>query len=273
MASAPGAVRTVATVSADTTYTVVPGDTLSAIAERFGTTVDALVALNHIADPNLIYPGQVLVVGGTPAPGTAAPAPGTPAPAPGTPAPGTPASTVPAPALPSTSGPAELGGYENPLRAVRYLTPQRIDQGVDYAGSGPVYALGDGVVLNTTNPGWPGGGFISYRLSSGPAAGAVVYVAENVVPAVQVGQQVTPTTVVGTLVDASPDMEIGWSSPTGAGESAARAAGQWSTYDDSSSIPTAYGENFSQLLSALGAPAGLSEAPEQGSLPAGWPTW
>jgi LysM repeat protein len=272
-----GVARTMAAVSAGTTYTVVPGDTLWAIAERFGTTVGALVALNHIADPNLIYPGQVLVVGGTPAPAGSAPAPApatsagsAPAPAPaGTPAP----VPAPAPAGPPTSGPPGVGAYENPLRALRNLTPERIDQGVDYAGSGPVYAIGDGVVLNTANAGWPGGAFISYRLSSGPAAGDVVYVAENVVPAVQVGQQVTPATVVGTLVDASPDMEIGWSSSTGAGESAARAAGQWSTYDDSSSIPTVYGENFSQLLSALGAPAGVSEAPAQGSLPAGWPSW
>ena len=42
------------------TYTVRPGDTLWAIARRFGTTVQELVNLNGIADPNLIYPSQVL---------------------------------------------------------------------------------------------------------------------------------------------------------------------------------------------------------------------
>ncbi len=42
------------------TYTVRPGDTLWAISRRFGTTVDALVELNHIQNPNLIYVGQVL---------------------------------------------------------------------------------------------------------------------------------------------------------------------------------------------------------------------
>lgn len=46
------------------TYTVRPGDTLWAIARRFGTTVQALVRANHIADPNLIYPGQVLTIPG-----------------------------------------------------------------------------------------------------------------------------------------------------------------------------------------------------------------
>ena len=44
----------------NTTYTVQRGDTLSAIARRFGTTVSAIVAENNIANPNLIFPGQVL---------------------------------------------------------------------------------------------------------------------------------------------------------------------------------------------------------------------
>lgn len=45
-------------------YTVVWGDTLSEIAERFGTTTAELVRLNGIANPNLIYVGQVLKIGG-----------------------------------------------------------------------------------------------------------------------------------------------------------------------------------------------------------------
>lgn len=43
-------------------YTVQAGDTLWSIAQRFGTTVDAIVALNNISDPNLIFPGQVLLI-------------------------------------------------------------------------------------------------------------------------------------------------------------------------------------------------------------------
>ena len=42
------------------TYTVRRGDTLWAIARRYGTTVAALAAENGIADPSRIYPGQVL---------------------------------------------------------------------------------------------------------------------------------------------------------------------------------------------------------------------
>ena len=44
------------------TYLVMVGDTLSGIAARFGTTVDSLVALNNIENPDLIYPGQELTI-------------------------------------------------------------------------------------------------------------------------------------------------------------------------------------------------------------------
>ena len=51
-----------ATVSADGTYTIVAGDTLSEIAQRFGTTVEALVSLNGLSDADEIAIGQVLKV-------------------------------------------------------------------------------------------------------------------------------------------------------------------------------------------------------------------
>ena len=56
-----------------TTYTVRWGDTLAAIAWRFGTTVTQMLALNpSIVNPSLIYAGQVLKIptGGTTTPGT-----------------------------------------------------------------------------------------------------------------------------------------------------------------------------------------------------------
>lgn len=44
-------------------YTVVPGDTMFKIAQRFNVTVDFLAAENpHISDPNKIFPGDVLCV-------------------------------------------------------------------------------------------------------------------------------------------------------------------------------------------------------------------
>jgi len=62
--------------SADSSYVVQYGDTLSGIAYRFGVTVDALVQANGLVNPNWIYAGQRLTV-----PGAASPAP---APAPTT---------------------------------------------------------------------------------------------------------------------------------------------------------------------------------------------
>lgn len=77
------------------TYTVQPGDYLAAIARRLGTTVAAIVQLNGIANPNLIFPGQVLRI---PAGGVVPP-----------PGPGTP--------LPPVSGGFELGGQVQDLNA------------------------------------------------------------------------------------------------------------------------------------------------------------
>lgn len=51
-------------------YTVKSGDTLSGIAQKFGTSWQTLQAINGLPDPNKIYPGQVLKV-----PGGAAPTP------------------------------------------------------------------------------------------------------------------------------------------------------------------------------------------------------
>ena len=46
-------------------YTVVLGDTLGKVANRFGVSVDELVKLNNLSNPNLIYVGTVLKVDAT----------------------------------------------------------------------------------------------------------------------------------------------------------------------------------------------------------------
>ena len=46
----------------EVTYTVKAGDTLSAIAKKYNTTVDALVKKNNIKNKNLISVGQVLKI-------------------------------------------------------------------------------------------------------------------------------------------------------------------------------------------------------------------
>jgi LysM repeat protein len=45
-----------------TRYVVQPGDSLSAIASRYGTTVSALVAANHLSSPDIVVIGRALVV-------------------------------------------------------------------------------------------------------------------------------------------------------------------------------------------------------------------
>lgn len=46
------------------TYTVKKGDTLSAIAKQYGTTYQEIAKANGISDPNKIYVGQTLNIGG-----------------------------------------------------------------------------------------------------------------------------------------------------------------------------------------------------------------
>ncbi|WP_346934588.1 LysM peptidoglycan-binding domain-containing protein [Clostridium sp.] len=48
--------------SSSSYYTVKSGDTLSEIAQRYGTTTSTIVRLNNISNPNLIYPGQILKI-------------------------------------------------------------------------------------------------------------------------------------------------------------------------------------------------------------------
>ena len=47
------------------TYTIEPGDTLSAVAEQFDVSVEALMEANEIEDPTRLEVGQVLVIPGT----------------------------------------------------------------------------------------------------------------------------------------------------------------------------------------------------------------
>lgn len=71
LAVGPGLVP--AASAADRSIVVRPGDTLSGIAARHGLSVERLVALNRLANPNRIYAGQRIVLDRSPR--AAAPAP------------------------------------------------------------------------------------------------------------------------------------------------------------------------------------------------------
>jgi hypothetical protein len=177
-------------------------------------------------------------------------------------------SSSPSQALPSSPPQAP---YSNPLRAVTGLIPERVDMGVDFGGSGPVYPLGDAVITNATgnSSGWPGGGWITYRLTDGPDAGLMVYVAEDVQPTVAVGQAVTPSTVIANMYDGGSGIETGWAMADGASaESQMPEAGGIS---GNGPFPTMVGLSFENLIRSLGVPASPDDGPGYGTLPAGYP--
>lgn len=172
-----------------------------------------------------------------------------------------PTTSTPAAAPSPSPAPAPAPVYLNPLRAISGLVPQRVDMGVDFAGSGPIYALGNAVITNAQgdNGGWPGGGWITYQLTNGPAAGLVVYVAEDVQPTVQVGEQVTSSTVVAQMSNGADGIETGWAtSDSSTAESQLSVAGG---IGGSGPFPTEVGLSFDALLVALGVPAAPNGVP------------
>ena len=164
--------------------------------------------------------------------------------------------------------------YRNPLRGIRGLVPERVDQGVDYSGSGPIYALGKGVITEVDQS-WAGGyggtgpgTFIEERITQGPLRGRYVYAAENIQPSpgLRKGQQVTASTVLGQVTGG---IETGFAAgPSQPGTTAAMAAGQTPGTGDPGAQPTAYGAAYSRLLHDLGAPAGTVSGKPVGTLPA-----
>jgi len=159
--------------------------------------------------------------------------------------------------------------YCNPYRDVASLVPERLDQGVDYGGSGPIYAMGPGTIdlyRNRTDTGWPGGTFVSYKLSAGPAAGREIYLAENIDldPQLQSGSFVYSGTALGTLVNASPDSESGW------GVAGEGVTAEYGCYTEGCTTPL--GTNFNKLLVCLQAPSGIPGTGGCCPQPTGWPT-
>ena len=142
-------------------------------------------------------------------------------------------------------------GWVNPIGPG--LKSARIDMGVDYTGSGPLYAMGSGVITNVYNSGWPGGKFIGLKLDSGQT----MFYAENIKPQVQVGQRVTAGQKIGQAIGTYPFIEVGWATPSGTGQTAAAAAGQSSKSGDPGEHSTAYGVNMSNIIKSLGGPGGI----------------
>jgi len=165
-------------------------------------------------------------------------------------------------------------GYVNPLSKASISGYTRIDQGVDFTGSGPVLAIGDARIVETNGSGWPGGPYMSYQLLNGPAAGKYVYLAENINPTVSPGQTVKAGQQIATMFNGGTGIETGWAAPGGGSpESQSSSAGSIS----GANLPpggTMIGRNFEDLLRSLGVgPANNVGQQPGGVMPPGYPQW
>jgi len=162
--------------------------------------------------------------------------------------------------------------YANPLKDAN-VTAERIDMGVDYAGTGHFSAIAKGVVTEATNytTGWTSahpGGYVEYRITQeGPLHGVHVYHSEGVSTRHKVGDELHAGDWVCRL-------RPGW--PTGTESGFAAGNGGEATWAAvygggySEGQLTRAGLAFSRLVQHLGGPGGLVE----GRAPVGeWPPW
>ncbi|OGO43644.1 MAG: hypothetical protein A2Z04_02000 [Chloroflexi bacterium RBG_16_57_9] len=145
-----GAVST-ASAQGSTTYRVRSGDTLNAIGLRFGVSAFAIAQANGLRNPNLIFPGQVLII---PAAGTV------------------PVSSVEAIII---SRPARNATITSPVRVTgtgqaaqhNELAVHVLDEGGNIVGQGTVHISGQ---LGRRGP---FSGDISFNIPSGTQVGAI----------------------------------------------------------------------------------------------------
>jgi hypothetical protein len=163
------------------------------------------------------------------------------------------------------SQPASAGGYANPFAHSQGLTAERIDMGVDYAGSGEIDAIGNArITFAGTGIGgnWvcstPENGGVVYQLTDGRYQGDYVYVTEDVIPTVHPGDTIAAGQQLATFTSPHGCLEIGFSNGPAPAPKAA-ALGQQAQTGDAGGNRTYCGQQMSDLLAATGAPAGLTE--------------
>ncbi|MGE5280708.1 MAG: lytic murein transglycosylase [Chloroflexota bacterium] len=144
-------------------------------------------------------------------------------------------------------------GYSS-VSAIEYVSPflsaatGRIDQGVDFTGTGPIAAVGDAVVLATGAPGWPEGGGVLYKLLSGSRAGQIIFVYEGVKATVHAGQHVAAGEQIATFVPGG-SIEMGFADAAGVPLS----HGEYSEGKE-----TTWGREMASFLTDIGGASGLS---------------
>jgi murein DD-endopeptidase MepM/ murein hydrolase activator NlpD len=131
----------------------------------------------------------------------------------------------------SVALPGAAGKYVNPFALSGELVTGRIDQGVDFTGSGPIVAIGKALVLQVGAPGWPEEGGVLYQLLDGPLKGQSIFVYEGVDATVEAGQIVEAGQQIATF-------RPGGSIETGLA--------------DSSGVPLSHGEYFEGKVTQSG---------------------
>lgn len=155
---------------------------------------------------------------------------------------------------------AQRSPYADPFVEAT-VTGGRVDQGVDYSGSGPVTAIAAGVIteVRPSDPGWDGS-YLRYKITQpGPLQGQSIYIAEglSIAQGLQVGDTVNPGDMLGTLVSgSSTGIETGFAAGDSELTYANQHGGAYTAADSANDTPTAAGEAFSDLIHDLGGPAG-----------------
>ena len=155
--------------------------------------------------------------------------------------------------------------WVNPLEHAK-VRPERIDQGVDYAGTGYLVAVTHATVTKVVPApasGWPGY-FIEYQITTpGQLRGAYVYYAEGVRPNVRVGQILAPGEKVATLIPGwYSGIELGFGS--GAGTTSYYGYHDGAYRDGTATRP---GLAWDVLVRRLGGPGGIVEGAVVGKYP------
>jgi murein DD-endopeptidase MepM/ murein hydrolase activator NlpD len=155
-------------------------------------------------------------------------------------------------ALPDHYDHVHIGYY--PAFELEYVSPflsaktGRIDQGVDFTGTGPIAAVGDAEILKTGAPGWPEGGGVLYKLLSGQRAGQIVFVYEGIEATVHAGQRVSAGDQIGTFVPGG-SIEMGFADAAGVPIS----HGEYHEGEE-----TEGGREMAAFLTSIGGASGLS---------------
>jgi len=163
----------------------------------------------------------------------------------------------------ATAAPAaspRAAGYIDPLAGQRWELA-RTDQGVDYKPvvPEPVRAIGAGVVVYSSSTdcpptGWPGCAVIGYKLTTGPKAGVIIFVAEHLVGLLPKGAAFGAGARIATALPGYPWTEWGWANCAGSGP-----AVQYNGAPDGTPMPG--GLAFARFMRELGAGSAMDPGP------------